>query len=106
VSPEDEAAPSELEADRDRLVELVQHLTAAVELLAELAGAQVPAPPSTRAPAEPPPSRRRSGGREIQVPARPTPVVCLFCFQVIADESDADLLKRLQAHSCPEGEQR
>lgn len=98
MSPEDEAAPSELEADRDRLVELVQHLTAAVELLAELAGAQVPA--------EAPPRRRRSGGREIQVPARPTPVVCLFCFQVIADESDADLLKRLQAHSCPEGEQR
>jgi hypothetical protein len=99
VSPEDEAARiSGLEADRDRPVELVRHLTAAVELLAELAGAQVSA--------EAPPRRRRSGGREIQAPARPTPVVCLFCFQVIADESDADLLKRLQAHSCPEGEQQ
>ncbi len=98
MSPEDKAAPSGREADRDRLVELVRHLTAAVELLAELAGAQVPT--------EAPPRQRRNGGREIQVPARPTPVACLFCFQVIADESDADLLKRLQAHSCPEGEQR
>jgi hypothetical protein len=36
------ARVARLEADRDRLVELVCHLTAAVELLAQVAGANVP----------------------------------------------------------------
>jgi hypothetical protein len=34
---------AELEADQDRLVELVRHLAAAVELLAQAAGARLPA---------------------------------------------------------------
>jgi hypothetical protein len=103
------ARVEQLKADRDRLVDLVWHLTNAVELLAQAAGARVPAEAAARARCRAPlgrPRRRRDSGREIQAPARPTPVVCLFCLQVIADESDTDLLERLQAHSCPEGEQQ